>query len=212
PYRASDHDPVLVGLYAFDFSDLDSSYGVAWHGGGGDLRLGSNWQAGMDYAPGADNADDDGVTLVTATWQPGGSLTFDLTTSGPGYLAAWFDWDRDGSFEAHEKALSYTFSAAGTVRQTAIIGDDFNASSTERLPARFRLYSSEPLLGPTGNEAPSGAGNGGEVEDYSIIIGPTAVRLLAFQAHSPGWPGLAILGIVAGGWLLGGFKRRERGG
>jgi subtilisin-like proprotein convertase family protein len=85
-----------------DFSDLATGYGVAWHSGAGALRLGTLWsEEGAIPMPEADNPTDDGVVVDTATdWRPGGSSTAAVqVTGGAGHLAAWFDWNQNGTFD-----------------------------------------------------------------------------------------------------------------
>ena len=108
-----------------DFSDLNSSYGVAWHEGGGAYRLGSAWTDGLLFSDGVDNADDDGVGINTATWFAGDPATINVTVTGPAggaYLAGWFDWNGDGDFaDAGEQNVAQTVNAAPGGQLNAVI-------------------------------------------------------------------------------------------
>lgn len=194
PFRISDHDPVVVGLYSFDFSDLNGTYGVAWHTGGGTLRLGNNWDDSPNYGDNSDNLSDDGVTR-SGTWLAGNNVSVNATTNGAGYLAAWFDWNHSGTFEAGEKVIGQTISGAGTHVFNLTLPAGFDPNAT--LVTRFRFYASEPtLLAPEGTETPTGAGAGGEVEDYNWTFSPTAVTLAHFAAHSLNWVSPLSLGLL----------------
>lgn len=169
--------PLTMTVQSVDFSDLGSGYGVAWHTGDGSLRQGAAWSSDMSYAEGNDDSSDDGITLDTsAGWQPGESYTLTVTvTGGAGYLAGWFDWNQDGSFETPtEKAIAGAVPAGPSVLSFTIPS---NAITTQAIPLRFRLYPSEPF----GAEVATGAATGGEVEDYRVG-GPLVVTLDNFTA------------------------------
>ncbi|GAB4577604.1 MAG: hypothetical protein Fur0022_03350 [Anaerolineales bacterium] len=208
PYRTSDHDPVLVGLYAFDFSDLAASYGYAWHDGGGALRLGTSWNASSDVGNGDDDSSDDGVVRA-GLWTAGNPATINVTTNGPGYLAAWFDWDESGVFETDEKMIFQEILGAGVHPIVITVDPTFLPSMT--LQTRFRFYAAEPTtLSPTGTESPTGAGTGGEVEDYNWTFSPTAITLQTFTATQAGW-GLPFgVGMLIFFGLIGLFLKGKR--
>jgi uncharacterized membrane protein len=83
-----------------------------------------------------------------------------VNATGPGYLDAWIDFNRDGDFDANEKIASSFRIAAGantlvpSIPATASAGSSF---------ARFRLSS-------VGGLGPIGAASDGEVEDYAVQL------------------------------------------
>jgi len=176
-----------------DYSDLDTSYSVAWHSGSGAIRLGANWTADSDFGPaGRDNSDDDGVTLDPSTpWQEGATvrLYVDVTAaSGTYYVAGWFDWNDDGDFaDANEKVIgqNVTGGASPGYRNTIqfTIPSGVGYTPGRAVNGRFRLYASEPTRAPQGSELPYGEATSGEVEDSRFQPnGPTAVTLSEFRA------------------------------
>lgn len=172
-YRSSDHDPVLIGLFDYDFGDLPVSYGVAWHTGGGEVYLGNSWTS--DLAPGSnsDDSSDDGVVRSAFPWQAGNNVSIDVTVNSDSYLACWFDWDNDGSFAIpSEQAVGQNI-VAGTQTINLTVGAAFDSGGD--LYARCRLFSA--ALAPEGMELPTGEVVDGEVEDYLWQFSPTAVGL-----------------------------------
>jgi len=194
-YRASDHDPVLVGLdlaQLIDFSSLDSGYGIAWHSGDGVLRLGSSWDSDKSYIANGDIGTDDSVVRGTGSgsggqWQPGadgGSLDITIVPDGGNYgcLYAWIDWDGDGVFaDPSERVidaqtdgrLNYSF----TVPDNEFLPPGTSGGSNQFYNARVRLYGAC-------SSGPTGAGTGGEVEDYTWEFTPTAVSLQSFAGNN----------------------------
>lgn len=197
PYRASDHDPVLTGLdLTPDQSDLPASYGLAWHTGNGELRLGDNWTNEAGNAVGDDEADgsDDGVAFgdgdAPEHWTDGpdgGAL--DITVSGGnGCVDAWIDWDNDGAFtEAADYILQAQPVTAGfndNVKFDVPAGTFDGAGADRNLNYRVRLTPRESDSSCSTNSsaygaAPSATGRaiGGEVEDGTFDVSPTAVSL-----------------------------------
>ncbi len=168
-----------------DYSDFPSSYGAAWHGGDGSLRLGNQWNADTTFALGADDGSDDGVALDPSdAWVPGATVAIHVTVQGGTagrYLAAWFDWDDDGAFDAQEQPLGQTVSEGLNVLSVSIPSD---GGYTDNRPvnARFRLYPAEPAA-QRGAEVAFGAAAGGEAEDHHLVIPlPTAVEIMRFEA------------------------------
>lgn len=133
PFRASDHDPVVIGLNLApinaDYTDLASSYSVAWHRAPHNIYLGSSVTDDTSFALNSDNASDNGVTRIGGQWQPNQTVTLNVqVTGGSGWLTGWFDWNLDGDFDdANEKAINQavitgTNSIAVNVPNSALIG------------------------------------------------------------------------------------------
>lgn len=179
-YRSADHDPVMVSLYAYDFGDLPMSYGTAWHTEGGALRLGTNWTADRTFGDDTDNSSDDGIERLGSGWVPGATVTLRATVtrvsgSGGGWLSCWMDWDGDGVFAAAaERAINTAVTEGINDINLTIPG---SAPGLANLEARCRLYDSatEPFAPLVAT--PTGAGTGGEVEDYNWSFSPTAITL-----------------------------------
>ena len=193
---------------ARDYSDLDSSYGIAWHTGDGALRLGSNWTADTTFTLGNDDGSDDGITQTGGQWATGNTVTLNVTiTGGGGYLAGWFDWNNDGIFAPEEKVVAQHV-VAGVNSINLTVGT-YDPSSNPTLKARFRLYDSEPLFGPTGIETPDGGAAAGEVEDYDWAFSPTAITLQSVGLGNPLAWGLGLVFGLVGvtGWVL--WRRRQ---
>lgn len=161
-----------------DFSDLATSYGVAFHTGGGVLRLGPTWTAdGTIPIINGDDPSDDGVVVDTTTnWVPGGSSTAILQVVGVnGYATGWFDWNQNGQFDhPSEKAFGQNVTVGPNPIPFSI---PVSAVLSQPVRARFRLYISNPGAG----ESPVGGVADGEVEDYNAFA-PLAVQLADFEA------------------------------
>ncbi len=173
---------------AVDYSDLASSYGVAWHDGGGALRLGLDWDADDTFALDDDNSSDDGVTFPYG-FQAGQDKIVRVSVQGTpdnGWLRLWFDWNNDGVFG--------DWADGELVYNGAVVNGDNDITVHVQSAApwyRARLYDSDPA--PAGgiearDPGAYGGATGGEVEDGQGPA-PTAVELARFEA----WPeGLAI--------------------
>ncbi len=213
PYRSTDHDAVLVGLALGlnpDRSDLDASYGLAWHTGQGVVwKLGALWTGEATSTPGSDNPSDDGVVRdYSQSWNDTRGEV-NVTVTGPASawacLNAWLDYS-DGSavagvvetpnglFDANEHVVNNLpiQAGAGQLVTWPLESGVINNAATYNM--RFRLVPapnpavascSGVTLAPT---APDGGGSatglayGGEVEDYAFTPGPLAVDLAGFTA------------------------------
>jgi len=208
-YRASDHDPVLVGLalgQSADWGDLDSSYGLAWHTGSGAVRLGDTWTADSGPTPGGDNGSDDGVRMGAGSgaggqWQPGangGSLDITVTGSGPGCLYGWVDWDHDGRFaDPGERVIDAQTGGSGNYAFTVPENEFLPPGTPNSDPAQ--MYNVRVRLYGACSSGPTGPGEGGEVEDYVVTFTPTAVSLNSLSGQMPSmpWLALALVGLAA---------------
>ena len=105
------------------------------------------------------DADDDGVALPDSI-APGDTLRFNVTVAGSAHLHAWFDWNRDGSFDETEKMPMEAALETGSVQLSIIVPSDAGLGDTV---VRFR-YTSDDTLGATG------PATDGEVEDYMFTI------------------------------------------
>lgn len=222
PYRASDHDPVVIGLQlgaTADYSDLDGTYGTAWHVGSGGLRLGTLWDTDDVHTFGADDASDDGVQRGPGSgpggqWQPGpdgGSL--DITvTGGNGCLYAWIDWNNDDSFDDSDAPENLEYIIRGATTGSGNYSFEVPADEFEPPPGtpgdpqsyhlRVRLYEAC-------GSGPTGVAIEGEVEDYEIVFSPTAVTLQSFRAHTAVAPWLLLFLLVMSGVVVWGYGRRR---
>jgi len=112
--------------------------------------------------------DEDGIRVLTPI-APGTTATFEVsivnTTGQTGYLQAWFDFDKNGTFSGSgERVLHNVVLPAGTnqVQIPIPVG-----VTTGNLMTRWR-YSLTPDLGI------GGAANSGEVEDHLFTVQPQA--------------------------------------
>ncbi len=114
-------------------------------------------------ATGDDNTgidDEDGV-VFSSTLTPGETATIEVTASVAGYLNAWVDFNRDGTFSGTgEQIFADTYMSAGTSRLTFSVPA---AAGTGDTFARFR-FSRRGLLSWTG------LAEDGEVEDYKVSV------------------------------------------
>jgi hypothetical protein len=165
--------------FSADYSDLATSYGVAWHTGDGVLRLGSIWTADTDFS-GPDDSDD-GVTFLN--FVPSQQATVRVNVQGTptngrwGHI--WFDWNDDGVFgDVGDGERVYNGALVDGNNNILV---NVPAGLTQPVNYRVRLYDS--LAEPSAQDAASyGGAAGGEVED-DVSPAPTAVRLAAFGAR-----------------------------
>ncbi len=110
-----------------------------------------------------DSDDEDGVTFATPVYA-GIDAGVDVKVSIDSHLDAWIDFNADGDWtDAGEQIFSLQSVDAGTNHLTFTVS---NAAVVGTTYARFRVTTDG--LGPY----PSGYATDGEVEDYSITIGP----------------------------------------
>ncbi len=120
------------------------------------------------------NLDDgDGVTWAAGPWVMGGTKSLIVTVSVNGRLDAFFDWNRNGTFDPGEQVFTSVAVFAGLNPLTVTVPPGAAAGFTYM---RFR-FSTAGGLGAVG-PAPDG-----EVEDYRIQV----------QAPPPPDLGLAVL-------------------
>lgn len=164
---------VIFGMLAgFDRGDLPVSYGYAAH----ELTYEpcSITQQSAYYlgaiAPDADTlkasddgADEDAMTNFPA-YSGGGAyeLTIPIYAKSKAYVSAWFDFNRNGVFDANEIAVDSAGTTTATLKWTGI---------PPRLPAgkvsqaAFRFRISDTLI-----TSATGYARNGEVEDYFIAL------------------------------------------
>lgn len=116
------------------------------------------------------SADEDGVVVPAdgiKTW-PGGTYTQQVSCTGPGTVAGWIDWDRDGVFdETTEKSDEQACTSSGTATLTWTVPNDVVRSvsgETENTYLRVRISNDGNTLMATGNTLT------GEVEDYAVNV------------------------------------------
>mgnify|MGYP000861219611 FL=1 len=204
PYRAASHDPVLVGLRLVpDLSDLEGSYGLAWHTGQGDLRLGTLWGSQGEDGPDSN----DGVVLGESSWSDGdGEVSVTVTGASGQYacLHAWLDYTGseppeglvhapDGLWSPDEEVISGLPLLSGTDQLVTFAIPSGAIDVAAAYNMRFRLVpapdpsapactSPSQLLATDEPLKPTGRADGGEVEDHTFKAGPLAVRIAALDA------------------------------
>jgi hypothetical protein len=216
-FRASDHDPVIVGLELFsaDYSDSPGSYGSATHSGSSMLALGELKSSdGTPPGAGGDDGSDDGVVPMLPAWSTANDGQIRVTvTGGAGYVTGWIDWDQDGTFAdpAERVFINEAFEDGETRPISFAIPDGTNigAGSANAFYGRFRVYPTAQTLlaaaipeGPSALPSPTGNAVGGEVEDYQFSFNPTAVTLSSLAAARGALPGwllalIPLLGLAA---------------
>jgi uncharacterized repeat protein (TIGR01451 family) len=119
-----------------------------------------------------DGDEEDGVVAVGRWTDGGNSGHVEVTVgAGSGWLVAWVDFNRDGTFtNANERVVNKAVDSGGTGTVYAlsfpIPEGTFRTDGATVLNARFRLYESEPLIALFAGDVV-----GGEVEDYQFVFG-----------------------------------------
>ena len=107
-----------------------------------------------------DGADEDGIEF-NSELVVDGETDITVTTSLPGLLDAWIDFNADGDWnDSDEQVFSSSSLLAGANSLTVTVPDSAQIGATY---ARFRLSTA-------GGLSPSGAAFDGEVEDYQVTI------------------------------------------
>ena len=198
------NDTLDAGLAQMDFGDLPAAYANTLLANDGPRHVIGNLILGQGISPDSDGQEsptasgdtfDDGVVLDPASvWQPSNTVNLTVTvTGGSGYLAGWFDWNNNHTFDAGEMSVGQAVSVGENTISLVVPGDYVTG---QNLFARFRLYESEPTT-------PSSTGMvvNGEDEDYMFSFQPTAIQLSSFSAKpvasSAGVIFLALLGFLS---------------
>ncbi len=200
----------LIESAAVDFGDLPTVIGptnfspVYASSGPGhaitSLYLGANIdsESGSSSASslGASNLDDttgtpddeDGISVASTPWTEGGGGAVNVSvTGGDGCLAGWIDWESDGvansSFTETDQVLLNQPVTAGN----QLVSFDIPAGALDDWPAsyyaRFRLYPRDPDSTCTTIKSHKNQAYGGEVEDYLLSFGPTAITIRSLSAR-----------------------------
>ena len=177
-----------------DYGDAPATYPVLRANGGAAHRLtagvflGASVDADFDGQPSANatgddlagSDDEDGVVFAgpgTAGLVRRGTGTLTITASVAGFINAWLDFNRNGTWDATERIFADRPVTAGTQNLTFTVPATASLGTTF---ARVRFSSDNPAgaLGPTGDWA------NGEVEDVSLIILNQAVLQVAKSSQS----------------------------
>ena len=121
----------------------------------------------------------DGV-IFPSPLMPGMLAEIQVTGTAGACLAAWLDFNGNGVFDPGERITpeeGFILTGGDDILTVLVPGD----AATGLTYSRFRVSSDcGDIVEPTG-EAPDG-----EVEDYVVPLGPTAVELLSFTARPEG--------------------------
>lgn len=163
-----------------DFGDAPDSYGTSLDNNGArheispDIYLGDNT-----------GGEQDGTDFITG-FETGLDTLINVRAQGEGYLNAWVDWDQDGSFDEQDHAIVDYKTNNGNNRMLVHVPSNAKEGTTW---TRFR-YSSKQGIGAKGGVSD------GEVEDYTLQITPSGVRVVSYPssgdfvslAYEDNWP------------------------
>jgi hypothetical protein len=172
---------IYFGL-GYDHGDAPATYGDVIHWPTAGVYLGANVPDTDNPAAYSANAtgdnqvsggniinDEDGVTIASV--QPQATVNIpvmvNMTGISTAYLTAFFDWNRNGTFDAGEALAEQSYTSGGA--KTLSVTVPVNATPGLSF-ARFRVSSTSGL-------AATGTAADGEVEDYSFCILPLAPSL-----------------------------------
>lgn len=178
--------PLVDPGEAIDFGDAPDSYGTLLANNGARhaivspaLRLGSLLDGENDGVEPPLADDDDGIVFST-TLEVDRQALISVTSSGPGLVSGWVDFDQNGVFDPREQIISDRAVVAG---DTSVVYDIPYWAQSGATWARFRLTT-------TAGVQPKGGVGDGEVEDYQVSITPTDV-ITTYYPSALGWTTLA---------------------
>jgi uncharacterized repeat protein (TIGR01451 family) len=189
-------DPTLGGAIAYDFGDLPSSYQNTLLANSGAQHKVTNTPVSIFLGPGvttendgtnsatasADGADN-GVTMVSTEFHPGGGAYITVVASAAGWLSAWMDFNGDGDFDDANEWILDQAVVAGSNDMSFLVPPAVATNGITDFFSRFRIYPSRPsIVASTGPALSSSFQQmSGEVEDYLFVmaIGPTMVDMVS---------------------------------
>lgn len=163
-----------VWTAGYDLGDAPDTYDSRLASDGPVHRVNSTQRLGNFIDSDADNLllnffgddntgvkDEDGVTF-TSPIQGNLPASFDVAATTAGTLAAWVDFNADGSFDNATERFEFEIPASGTHSfEFDVPGDAVVGSSAARF--RFAIDASEV-------QQPGGFARSGEVEDMAVVI------------------------------------------
>ena len=167
-----------------DYGDAPKSYRTLLADNGArhridpDFYLGSSIDAEPDGQPSLGAVrddlntidDEDGVRFLTPLL-PGTDAKVEVTASEDGWLNAWVDFDRNGSWDPATEAIATAeFIPIGTTILTFVVPEIDDVDHNSLAYSRFRFSSDTQFLNPWGVRADGTLPNG-EVEDYAYLNG-----------------------------------------
>ena len=161
----------IVASTGEDFGDAPAKYGAAWSVLS-DVRLGpeatedNTTVANGTSGPLVPDVGDDGVTfkpLATIAKEYSASVVLSGPTKA-GRVCGWIDFDKSGAFQPGERSCA-TFAAGQSAATLSWANLSKLAAGTTWARVRVGYTASQV-------EKPAGAGDSGEVEDYSLTIAP----------------------------------------
>ena len=179
PVGDNNSDIEVTSVIAYDFGDVpDPTYPTLLAANGANHVLGSGLHLGAlvddepDGQPSAgadgddlDGSDDEDGVVLASTLLAGADEGVQVTASAAGLLDAWIDFNADGDWDdVGEQVFTAESLAAGSNALSVAVPLDATTGATF---ARFRLSSA-------GGLTPTGSAADGEVEDYGVIIDPSA--------------------------------------
>ncbi|HEX7705984.1 MAG TPA: SdrD B-like domain-containing protein [Thermoanaerobaculia bacterium] len=190
-------DPTLGGTLIYDFGDLPASYSITLLSqsgarhliGPGGIHLGAGITNETDGKPDPNALGDvdDGVSMVSHSFFPGGEGAVQVVASAAGWLAAWIDFDQNGDFTGpHELIIDQPVSEGLNTIAFYTPTTIPNVAGVTTFFTRFRIYPERPqFVASTGPALDSSFQiMGGEVEDWAFDIGiiPTLVDMATITA------------------------------
>lgn len=152
-----------VGLYLGSKFDNDANGQPSANADGDDTH-------GIDDEDGVDIANQYEFSNADAGFTRRWSISVTVTSTTTANLYGWVDFDRNGTFDADEIAMTTVGQNATTATLAWVVPADVTAGTSY---ARFRI-TTDNLTHSGGSSAPDerarGAASNGEVEDYKITI------------------------------------------
>ncbi|GAB3598316.1 CshA/CshB family fibrillar adhesin-related protein [Microbacterium tumbae] len=149
-------------------------------------RLGATVDADADYQPSADadaddadgQADEDAIDPPgTINVTPGETYTLeDVRCTGPGYVAGWIDWNRNGTFDEGERSGVVPCTGPSVDLTWTVPADTVPSVGADQTFLRLRIAADDVAV-----SSPTGMTTSGEVEDHALNV---ALPALSIQKSS----------------------------
>ncbi|RMB62141.1 hypothetical protein EAX62_06100 [Tessaracoccus antarcticus] len=149
-----------------------------------------------DFGTPAENPvnDEDAVGLLgTIDVRAGGSYSLkNVTCKGPGFVAGWIDWNRNGVFDAGERSATVSCTGASVNLDWSVPTDTVRSIGKNLSFLRLRIARDSAQA-----SSPTGMSTSGEVEDHKLNIAlPTLSITKTSNATANSRPGDTIIWTV----------------